>query len=97
LRLRRTEAGTQGRKREEEEEGLVCVLSPLLLVLSPAFFTSAFEYRSTCAREGERSANGREWQGKRMIDMPQIGGIRHRRVLGRLEEFQKTVDEKELP
>jgi hypothetical protein len=95
LRLRRTEAQTQGRKREEEgeEEGLVCVLSRLLLVLSPAFSTSTSEYR----REGERSANGREWQGKRMIDMPQIGGIRHRRVPGRLEEFQKTVDEKELP
>jgi hypothetical protein len=93
LRLRRTTAQTQGRKREEEEEGLVCVLSRLLLVFSPAFSTSTSEYR----REGERSANGREWQGKRMIDMPQIGGIRHRRVPGRLEEFQKTVDEKELP
>jgi hypothetical protein len=32
-----------------------------------------------------------------MIDMLEIGGIRHRRVPGRLEEFQKTVDEKELP
>jgi hypothetical protein len=88
LRLRKTEARTEGRKWEEEE-----VLSRLLLVLSPAFSTSTFEYR----REGERSANGREWQGKRMIDMPQIGGIRHRRVPGRLEEFQKTVDEMELP
>jgi hypothetical protein len=94
LRLRRTKARTQGRKREEEEEeGLVCVLSRLLLVLSPALSTSTFEYR----REGQRSANGREWQGKRMIDMPQIGGIRHRRVPGRLEEFQKTVDDMELP
>jgi hypothetical protein len=92
LWLRRTKARTQGRKREEEE-GLVCVLSRLLLVLSPVFSTSTLQYR----REGERSANGREWQGKRMIDMLQIGGIRHRRVPGRLEEFQKTVDEKELP